>query len=280
MAVVFFARLQIRVRDFPSRSLSGELCWRIRELLALEADAYVLWIFYAMLACNACSLEVSGVHLYARLIGIDLKEYASYRRVEACGNSLVVALAILECVENPVVVVACGVLYLVVREIVDVVGQWVRLAEVHRCALDRPNLACWNVQAVGRSELVGIDVSHHVVARFRQIAVEIEVRVVGHVDDGLLVGCSFEHDVEGVVSLDGVRCSGFHGAAEAVVAVGLCDSEDNRRVGLRLNVVDLVHPSGVATAVKTVAVVVRTQVVGLAFDRQLGVLYAVGIATY
>ena len=69
---------------------------RVWILLALEADAYVLRIFYSVLAGNTCSLEVTGVNLDSWLVGEYFEEDSALRRVEAGANSLVIALAILD----------------------------------------------------------------------------------------------------------------------------------------------------------------------------------------
>ena len=55
-------------------------------------------------------------------------------------------------------VVARGVLYLVIRRVVDCLADGVRLAEVHRRAIDRKDFSCRHVCGVGRSEMVGIDI--------------------------------------------------------------------------------------------------------------------------
>mgnify|MGYP003491019388 CR=1 FL=1 len=79
MTVVCLSGLQIWVGIFPAFYLLYNLCRAVRILLAFEAHTDMLRIFYTMLAGNASALEVAGVHLKTRFIGIYLKEDASRR---------------------------------------------------------------------------------------------------------------------------------------------------------------------------------------------------------
>ena len=82
------------------------LVWRVWIFLTFEANRHLLRIFDAVLAADACALEVAGIYLYARLVGVHLKEYAGNGRIKRCTYLCVVTLTILIGIETQVVVVA------------------------------------------------------------------------------------------------------------------------------------------------------------------------------
>ena len=79
MAGIFLAWLQVWIGNLPSLCLRHNLGGAIGILLALEANAYVLGVLNAMLASDACALEVAGVNLYAGLVGKHLEQDARLR---------------------------------------------------------------------------------------------------------------------------------------------------------------------------------------------------------
>ena len=85
------------------------LVGRVGIFLALQTNRHVLRILDAVLAAYAGSLEVASVDLHARLIGIHRETNLCSRRPEHSANLRVIALAVLVCVETPVVVVARSV---------------------------------------------------------------------------------------------------------------------------------------------------------------------------
>ena len=104
--------------------------------------------------------------------------------------------------------------------------------------------------------------------------------MVGHVNHGLLIGCSTKLDVECIVALYRIFCCCSNIAREAILAILCLDSEGYRRIILLCNVVNLVQPTGSTTAVKTVAIVVWLQIICFACKSQLGVLDTVGVTAY
>ena len=239
----------------------------------------MLGIFHPVLARDARALEVARVDLQARFVGEHFEQDARLGRVEAGGYFGHVALAVLEGVQAPVVVVARGILDLFecrVAGLADGLG----LAEVHRRALHALDFARGDIEFVARCEAVGIDVHHLVEGILRRVAAQVEIGVIGHVDHGLLVGRGLKGDVERVVAFHGVGGLGLHRAGETVVAVGRGEREHHARVGAALDVVYLVDPARVAAPVQTVAVVVVAQGVLFATGGEPCPLDAVGVAAH
>ena len=117
-------------------------------------------------------------------------------------------------------VITAGVLYLLERGVADGLcyGMWI--AEVHWGAFHGCYFACCHICLVGWSVVVGINIEHHVGTHLRRVAVEVEIAVVGLVNDSLLVCCCLPLNVERIVAQYGVSSGGSHCAREAVVAVG------------------------------------------------------------
>ena len=239
----------------------------------------MLGIFHSVLACNASALEVAGIYLYSRFVGEHLEQDACDRRIERGAYLGVVALSVLVCVQTPVMVVASGVLYLLICSVVDCLADGMRLAEVHRCALHRLYLARCHVCVVGRGEIVGIDIQHHVCSLFRRVAVEVEVAVIGHVYHRLLVCRCLESDVESIVAEYLVCCSGLHCSREVVVAVRRHESHDESSVVGLFCIIHLIHPSR-RTAMQAMAEVVLRQLVVLAVHVKMALVYSVGISAH
>ena len=134
------------------------LVWRVWIFLTFEANRHLLRIFDAVLAADACALEVAGIYLYARLVGVHLKEDAGNRRIKCGANLSVVALTVLICVKTPVVVVTGSILYLLECSVNDSLLYGVWLAEVHRGSFYRSYLACCHIGLVGWCVVVSINI--------------------------------------------------------------------------------------------------------------------------
>ena len=69
----------------------------------------MLRILDAILASDTCTLEVTGVNLYTRLVGIYLQEDTSVLGIEAGSHLLVVALSVFISVQHIVVVESASI---------------------------------------------------------------------------------------------------------------------------------------------------------------------------
>ena len=175
-------------------------------------------------------------------------------------------------------VVTCGIVDLVESSIGDGLLNSVGLTEVHRGTGHVTDLTRWDVFSVRRGELVGVDIHDLVCADLRRITVEVEIGVVGHVDDSLLISSSLKGDVERVVTLHKVGGSCFYCARESILTVGGSNGEGHTAVGLCLHIIYLMEPSGVATTMECVLIVVGTKLIDFAAYSDLCILDAVGIA--
>ena len=110
-----------------------------------------------MLARNLACEEVTGVNLYAWLVGVFLEEDTCCRRINAYCE-----LGDVTCsVEHPVVVVTVSENELVVI-LVDVLTDSLRSAEIERSTLYRTHFAGRDEVLVCRSECVCIHIKNHV----------------------------------------------------------------------------------------------------------------------
>ena len=273
-AVVCFAGVE--VRRWPSLYVR-----RVGVLLRLKADAGVLIVGDAFLASGRAVEEVARIYLNTRLVGVNFQLDASDRAVDGSGNlrercSLVASLV---GVEAPVVVEAVAKLDLLMCSVVvgDALADFSLGGAVECKALHALNLACGHVGCVHGGVVVSVDVDEVVVDGLCGIAVEVEVTMVGHVDDSLLVGGRRVVDCDDVVVVEGKLDGGLHVAREVHVAVRAVHEEYEFLVAARHNVINFVLPT-VWTAVEAVSKVVERELDGLLVADNLALVDAVGIA--
>ena len=154
-----------------------------------------------------------------------------------------------------------------------------RCAEVHRCALNWHDLASGDIELITWGEIVSIYIKHHIIARLREVAAQVIIVVVGLINDGWLVGFCLPSHVECVVGSQFVSGYSHHLAGESVLAVGSHDGQLQDRVAHLLSIVNLMHPTGVTTAVQTVRTVVLLQTNGVFTKDELTILNTVSITT-
>ena len=97
--------------------------------------------------------------------------------------------------DDPVVVVALPVNQLIVV-VADMVPDSCRLPEIHRRARYVPEFACRDRDRIHRCERIRVDLHIFVLYRRREVARQIEVAVVRHIADRILVGYRREGDLE------------------------------------------------------------------------------------
>src|SRR5579875_1709678 len=175
------------------------LVGRVREVLRLEGVGEALPVAVAADAGEGAVQEVAGVELDAGLVGPHGELTAAARVVGAGGEVQAVrpggrpGLP----VQHPVEVVALRDQQLVVpgrvevrAHVVDPGAHRERAGEVHRRAEHGRLVAERDLGGVGRGVPVGVDLDELVVgrARGRALAGQVEVVVVGQVDDRVEVG--------------------------------------------------------------------------------------------
>ena len=170
----------------------------------------------ALLADGRAIEEVARVNLYARFVGIDLHQDTRLGAIDAGSHLCVVALR----VQTPVVIEAVAVLDLLEVKVRDVLSHRVSCAEVHRRAFNGSYLACGHEGVIDRRVVVCVHIELVVGDELRWVAVQVEVAVVGHVDDGRGVGRCRVQDVEHIVIVQAIGRVSSHRAREVVVAVG------------------------------------------------------------
>ena len=160
MAEVLLTRVQNRL--YPILVIGA-----VGIFLTLQTYTYVLGILDTMLADNVGistnALEISGINLYTRFIGVHLHEDTCLGRIEAGTYLCVVTLTILKGVQAEIVVIASGILNLVELAL-DAVTNSMWGAEIHWSSFHRLNLASGDVELVAGCEVVGIDIEYLIVS--------------------------------------------------------------------------------------------------------------------
>ena len=155
-----------------------------------------------------------------------------------------------------------------------------RLAEIHGCAGDIGQLAGGNEARSNGRGLVGSDGQLLVQDGVGGVAAEIEVRVIGRVEDGGLVGRAAIVDAQAVVLGQGVGHSQGDGAGIAILAILADVGELNPRAVLALD--RLAPPQllveAVGATMEMVGPVVQVELVALAIELELAGGDAVAVA--
>ena len=111
------------------------------------------------------------------------------------------------------------------------------------------------------------------------MAVQVEIAVVGQIDDGLLLGDATVVDPDGVFIGEGVGHGNVHSTGVALVAVGAVEAEGDGIFGGLLDLPDPEAPE-IQTAVQVVGAVVHRQLVELALQGELALADPVGVPAH
>ena len=201
---------------------------RVGVFLRLKADGGMLLIFDAFLARHAAIEEIAGVDLDAGLVGEDLQHDARQGRVDAGCQLLVVALAVVVAFQAPIVVYAVAILDGGDGEVVHHLANLRGLQETHRRVLHPFLLSRCHEGGIGWCVVIGVQVELMILDVLRRIAVQVEVRVVGHVQHRWLVSLAEVADVKAIVVFHLLRHRDFHRTGEAVVAIVRYKGEHQR----------------------------------------------------
>ena len=136
------------------------MVWRVREVLAFQADSRAARISCSMGSLNA-GKEVTCVELQSRLCSIHFHGSTAHWFNESCSKA---HLPFLVFVEYIVMVKATAVLDLLVVSI-DVLAEWLGLAEIKWCAFHEADLTCRNRSLVNRQIVICIDLTNDVINR-------------------------------------------------------------------------------------------------------------------
>lgn len=228
-------------------------------------------VYDAFLSGKGAIQEVAGIDLDARFVGIDIEDDAGLGRFEGGTWAGDVAAG----VEHPVVVVAFAVLQLN-EIIVDAGANGNGGTEIHIGTFNGSYFAGGHEGAVYGSVGIGVDGEQIVGVGLGGIAVEVEIGMVCHVDDGGAVGFGAVADVDGIVV--GEREGDFAGqiTGEAFFAVSREASQFKSLVAelLGIEYLILIAPG---TAMQAVAVVVLRQLIFHAIYGDLALIDAIGI---
>src|SRR4051794_3745074 len=190
---------------------------RVGEQLRLEGDAVTLPQQPVGPRSLAAVEEVAGVHLQAGLVGVQFEAGAGVRRREHGRRTVPVRS------EDDVVVDASSGLDLLVWR-TDGPPDDARAPEVEGGPGDLRDVARGYAGRIDRRVAIRRQLEEMAVDTARIVAVEVEIRVAGHVHDGRLVGRGFELDADRI-GRDGEPGPRLQGSREPLVAVGTHEAE-------------------------------------------------------
>lgn len=159
--------------------------------------------------------EISGIKLEAGFGGFDGESAAGGGFGEDGGGH---EFAVVFFLEDEVVIVAKAVFELLVL-VTDAVADAGGFVEVEGGVFDGGN-AGGDGGGIDGGVVGGVDLEVVVKNGFGAVAGEVEVGMVGEIDDGGFIGGGFIVDVEGVFIGPGVGDGGFEGAGVAFFTVG------------------------------------------------------------
>ncbi len=160
----------------------------------------------------------------------------------------------------------------------DILSDALGLREIERRSLHGSDFAGGHESAVHGREVAGVnleDILFDAVAG--RVSGEVEIGVVGHVDDGGRIGSGLVGNLQGVVVREGVGHRGFYGTGEVAVPVrGFAQEFHMMFIGFQDGIY-LVLPA-VGPAVQAVAVVVLRQLVFHPVQGEAALVDAIGVA--
>lgn len=174
-----------------------------------------------MFSLNGAVEEISCIKLHGGLVGEDFHLSATWRMNHAGGTFHACCLA-----QHPAVVVTAGEGE-GFEGCVDAVAHDVGLGEVERSALDRGSFTCGDQPGIGGEEMIGLDVHDVIEDALTEIAREIPVGVVDHVDDGRRIGSRLRFPQELVLLIECVGYSDIERAGIAFLAIDGAIAEDD-----------------------------------------------------
>ena len=167
----------------------------VGEMLAFQGDGAIIVIDAASLADRTSLKPVSGIDLYSRLGSKNLHLAAALLGPEfGCG----LYLSGLCTVDDPAVVIALSDLQCLEISL-DVASYRLRIDEIHRSAGYRLAVAKRNLCPVGRKILGAVELEHVTEDVSRALPVEIEIYMVGKVDDGRSIALCRKGETEVIV---------------------------------------------------------------------------------
>src|SRR4051812_38053288 len=204
----------------------------VREVLGLEGEGVALAVGLVANAEEGAVEEVAAVELGAGLVGVHLDRAAVLGLPEAGGEPETVVVR--PAAEHEVVVVAAADDQL--RVIVPEPGaDRGRFGEVERRTGDRSDLPGRDQAGVDRGVLGGIQLQHVAVDVAVALTEQVEVHVVGQVDDGRLAGegrVVVDPQVVPPVERVGDRGRQLTGESHLAVRADVGERDADRLVGL------------------------------------------------
>ena len=247
----------------PFRMVDG-----VGVILGLQADAAALAVGHATLAGMVGDV-VAGIELDAGAIGEDAHT--------AAGNGVGQSGAGVGG-DFPVVIVAALEIQRVVISI-DVLADGLGLTEVHGGAFNVPQLAGGDAFCIVGSEVTAGESQQLVHGVELFVASQVEVAVVGQVEDGVFVGNGIVFNVQAAVIVQGVGNIDAGLAGETLIAVGADQTEGDGLVAVE-NHGPQPQMEVVGAAVEIICIFVGGERYGFVADPEGRALDAVGAAAH
>ena len=236
--------------------------------LSLQRHAGALGVVNA--ALTVFIQIIAGIELNAGAVGMDFHS-ATGKGIMKDGTGVAV--------DFPVVVITALQMQRFIIS-TNVLPDGLGAAEIHRGAFDTAQFAGGDILGiVGIEEPAGNgeDLIHGSIYLF--VACQVEVAVVGEIEDGILIADGFIDDVQTLVIIQGIGDTDGGVAGEALIAVG---AEQLQGHGSVSDFYGLPHPleEKVGTGMEVVVSFVFGHLVNSAVQDKAGTLRTVGIAAH
>ena len=216
----------------------------VRIVLCLEAVRMARSEVRPVFALEITAHEVRGIELQALEIGIDGHPDARLLRIRRGDETYVPVIVI----EHPVMIEAVRKLQLI-EICIDIACDHLLGGEIHRGAGHWLDAAIRDRNLAGRCIAICMNPDTLIHRVTTVIAVQVEVRVVRHVEDGVLIGGRLIVDLERVVLGQGVGHGHLGSAREALITVRGMQGEDH--VAAEAGVCIIRVPDAAAPVIRT-----------------------------
>ena len=129
------------------------------------------------------------------------------------------------------------------------------LAEIHGCSLYRYDGSVGHISSIDGCKVISIDVQMVVFGIACRLSVEVPIRMVSHVNDSFLIGCSRVLNINSVIISKGIGYNSLYITREVVVIMGRKQREPER-IRCRLFAIENLILPACEAAVKAMAIVV------------------------
>ena len=241
-------------------------------MLRFQTNGSTLVVHNTLLTLQRTIQEITGIYLNTRFVGIEFQS-TTRNRIGQFTSQFLRTFGI----QHPVVVVTITFFQLIEIVVVDTFANAGRLAEIHGRSFYRSNFTGSDKDIIYRRISICIQIQH-MVEHALSIASQVEIRVIGQIHYGSLVGSSFVSNHQRVAIGERIGSLHIERTGEAHFAIGRSVADN------QLLIVDLFNIEHAIlitfhTAVQTIGTIINRYLIFNAIDSKLTFIDTVSITT-